>query len=167
MLKETGHRTLRLLRALWRYRRRLAEHGEELQQELAVTLRSAIETRPESSAALSGYRLTMRLFTVAWIVLVTLAVAVAVALWTVKPALALLGIVFLAPGVVMWVLRQTWGMPLDWLTEHDDPSRRVRRADLPGRLRELSVRTARLGNVPRAISDELAALAAEQEQQTE
>ena len=157
------HSTLRLLRALWRYRGRIHAHGNAYQAELATAVRTALVERFAGRAALGSYRLAMRGIRALAIVMAITAGAMALALLVVMPWLALLALLpAVAAGVLLW-WRFTWGAPLDWLDEHADPARTVTIEELPGRLRELARETRAMVDVPARLADELDALAADVE----
>lgn len=153
------HSTLRLLRALWRYRGRIEAHGDQYQAELATAVRTALDERLAGRVAIAGYRLAMRLLLAGAIVLAALAVLLAVLLWQTNAWLALLALPLLAGGAALAWWRVTWGAPLDWLTEHADPDRAVPMRELPARLRALAAESRRVANVPGRLADELDALA--------
>lgn len=155
------HSTLRLLRAVWRYRGRIEAHGAAYQVELATSVRTALDARAVGRAALGGYRLAMRALISAAIALVVLALLVAALLWQLEPWFALLALpVLLGAAALLW-WRFTWGAPLDWLTEHADPEREVPLRELPTRLRALAAEARDIANVPERLSDELDALASD------
>lgn len=152
---------IRILRALWRYRRTITAHGDRYQTEVAVAVRSAIEANLIGSVGLTGYRMTMRTLMVGAIGLVIVGLLLALALWQVTPLLVLLALVPVAAGLLLLWWRFTIGAPLDWLDEHDDPARSVPLAELPSRLHELAIETRSIANVPARLADELDALARE------
>lgn len=151
---------VRLLRALWRYRRQLADHGDAYQTELATAVRTQLDAGLGGRVALRGYRVVMRLIQVAAIAVGLLAVVMAVVLFRIEPALALLAIPIAIPAAVLGWWRFLWGRPLDWLDRHADPSRSVALDQVPERLRTLAAETRTIANVPARLADELDALAA-------
>lgn len=154
---------IRLARAVWRYRGQLEGHGAAYQVELATAIRTTIVSTVPGRFALSGYRFAMRMLLAAIAVLVVIAILFAVGLWQLSPWASLAALVPLAGAVVVTLWRLSWGAPLDWLSEHADPSRQVTVAELPGRLRELAAETRTIANVPARLADELEALARETE----
>jgi hypothetical protein len=151
--------TFRVVRALWRYRGRIAGHGDRYQAEIATAVRTALDARVGGRAALASYRFAMRLLLGLVIALALIALATAVGLWQVDHRLALVALVpLLGAGLAAW-WRLQWGAPLDWLDEHADPDREVPLGELPARLRALAAETRGLANVPARLSDELELLA--------
>lgn len=153
-------RLVRLLRAIWRYRRQLAAHGDAYQAELATAVRTQLDAGLGGRVALAGYRVAMRLLLFAAIAVAGLAALLALLLYRVEPQLALLAIVVAIPAVVLGWWRLLWGRPLDWLDHHSDPSRTVPLEELPQRLQALAAETRTIANVPARLADELDALAA-------
>ena len=153
------HSTLRLLRAVWRYRGRIEAHGDQYQAELATAVSTALDERIAGRVAIRGYRLAMRLLLVGAIALAALAVILAALLWRANAWLALLALPVLVGAAALAWWRLTWGAPLDWLTEHADPDRVVPLRELPTRLRALAAESRRVANIPERHSDELDALA--------
>lgn len=157
--------TIRLVRALWRYRGRLAEHGDEYQAEVATAVRTALDLRLAGRVTLRAYRFVMRLMWVVVFICVLLALLTAAIIgWTAGDWWWLLGVVFLGPAAVLGWFRLSWGAPLDWLDEHADPARTVALADLPPRLRELAAQSRTMVDVRGNIAQELDDLAGEVEQ---
>lgn len=164
MRRLSSSRTIRLLRAIWRYRGRIADHGAAYQTELAVTVRSALEERRLGAIGLAGYRLAMRALLWAAIFALVVAVALGLGLWQVRHELAIIALLPLAGAALLGWWRLSWGAPLDWLSEFDDPSRTVSAHDLPARLQALASETRGIANAPARIADELDALAREAQQ---
>ncbi|MEO6866845.1 MAG: hypothetical protein ABI200_02370 [Gaiellales bacterium] len=164
--RRPSRRLLRLLRSAWRYRGQISAHGDLYQTELAVTLRSAITATSPGRRVLNGYARLAKLATIAWIGLLGAGLLIAALLWwrTDHAELALLGLVLVVPAMMLFGLRRIWGMPIDWLTSHDDPTQHVTPSQLPGRLRELASQSRTLANVPRAFADDLDTAADEQDQ---
>lgn len=161
MGRRRRHSTLRLLRAVWRYRGRIEGHGHAYQAELATAVRTALDQRLAGRAALRGYGFAMRMLLVGAAALFVLALVTAVLLFRVEPWLALLALLpTFAGGVLAW-WRLTWGAPLDWLGEHADPDRSVPLSALPHRLRKLARESRSIANVPARLGDELDALASD------
>lgn len=156
-----NNRMIRLTRAIWRYRGQIEAHGAQYQAELATALRTAIEATAGGRAALAAYRLAMGAMVVVIVALVLLGALIATLLWQVEPALALLALLLLVPAVALTLLRLSWGAPIDWLRDNEDPARSVSLQQLPGRLRSLAAESRRIAHVPGRISDELDAIAAE------
>lgn len=148
---------LRLIRAIWRYRKQLDEHRRAYLVELATILHSEITAKTSGRVLLTTYRILMWILAALSIGLILLAAAVVLSLrhhdWWM-----LTGLVFAVPGVWIGLQWLTWGMALRWLDEFADKSRTVSRAELPGRLRELAKETRGIANVPRRLSEELEAL---------
>ncbi|MCW2971842.1 MAG: hypothetical protein JWN72_115 [Thermoleophilia bacterium] len=156
--------TLRLVRALWRYRGRIAAHGDRYQEELATAVYSTLDGRRAGRLALSGYRAAMKVLLVAAIVLLGLGLGVAALLFVqVGHWSALAGLLLLLPAVWMLVARFSWGAPLDWIEEHADTTRVVTVDQLPTNLRSIAAELRRLADVPTNISRELDQLAGEVE----
>jgi hypothetical protein len=155
--------TWRLLRALWRYRGRIAGHSDRFQAEVATAVRTALEQALAGRLALRGYRIAMRVLLIVGIVLVVGAIVAGVLLRHHAAIGALVVIVLLGPGIWALVLRFAWGAPLDWLNEFDDPAREVPIAELPARLRDISRELRDLTDVPGSISRELDELAGDVE----
>lgn len=155
--------TVRLLRALWRYRGRIEAHGGQYQAELATAVHTTLDQRRVGRTALGGYRLAMRALVVGAVLLILLAVLLAVLLWRVDHRGALVGIVPLVPAGFLTWWRFAWGAPLDWLDEHADRSRTVTIAELPASLRRLAAESRRIADIPARIGDELEELAREVE----
>lgn len=157
---------LRMLRAIWRYRKRIEAHGDRYHQELATAVHTALREQFVGRAALGTYRLAMRLLVVGAIVAVLVALLGGTLLYLLHPLLTLVAIVpLVGAGLLTW-WRIAWGAPLDWLQEHADPTRELSFAELPGRLHELARETRTMADVPARLADELDALAAELEQST-
>lgn len=161
------HSTLRLLRALWRYRGRLEQQGSRYQVELATAVRTALDERVAGRVALGGYRLAMRLLGGAALACGALALVAGLLLWQADPWLLLLDLPLLVlTGLLAW-WRLTWGAPLAWLEEHADPERTIPLAELPERLRALARETRDIAHVPARLSEELDALAGDVPQRTQ
>lgn len=154
----------RVARALWRYRGRIEAHGGRYQTEIATALRTALESQVAGRMALGGYRLAMRALVVGCVLLAVLAVVLAVLLWRVEHAAALVGLVPLAGAGVLGWWRLAWGAPLDWLAEHADPERRLPLPELPGALRQVARELRQIADVPGALAQELDDLAGVAEQ---
>lgn len=158
--------TFRLLRAIWRYRRRVAGHGDRYQVELATTVRTALHGRAAGRLALGAYRAAMRVLLVGAIVLGVLGLVAAWLLWQLEPWAALASLLLLVPAVALGWWRLAWGAPLDWLDEHADPDREVALTELPGRLRAVASELRELADVPASLSRELDVLAGDIDAET-
>jgi hypothetical protein len=152
--------SIRLIRAVWRYRSALEAHGEQYVGELATAVRGTIDVTPAGRLALRAYRLAMRALVAGALLLVGLAVLAGVlarglplpatvAIVVVPAALALL--------VGWWWL--TWGAPLRWLDEYAAPPGTQALADAPARLGELLAKTRGMADVPARVREELDELA--------
>ena len=159
-----NRRVLRLLRAVWRYRGRLDDHGGRYQREVATTVHSFVRRRWLGRGAFALYRIAMRALLVLAIGLILLAAVGAVLLYRQQPQDALLALAPLAAGVWLGWMRMVWGGPLDWLREHADPEVDIPLGELPARLRALAAETRELGDVPGQLGAELDQLATEAEQ---
>jgi hypothetical protein len=152
---------LRVLRAVWRYRGRILDHGDEYQMELATALQSKVNATFGGRFALGGYRIALRVLVAVAIAMAMAAIALALLLWQLHPVAALLALVAAVPAALLGWWRLVWGAPLDWLDRHADPTRSVPLAELPDRLLTLAGQTRSLANVPGRLADELEALAAD------
>lgn len=159
--------TFRLLRALWRYRGRIADHGGRYQTELATTVRSALDRRTAGRVALVAYRGAMRALWIGAAVLLLVTLGLGRALWSIDHRFALAAL--LPAFATLWLVWQrfVWGAPLDWLDEHADPDRTMTVAELPGALRGVARELRELANVPASVSRELDALAGDIETEQE
>jgi hypothetical protein len=153
-------RSIRLIRAVWRYRSALEAHGEQYVGELATSVRGTIDVTIAGRLALRAYRLAMRALIVGVLILVALAMLAGVlarglplpatvVIMAVPTALALL--------VGWWWL--AWGAPLRWLDEHAAPPGTQSLSDAPARLVELLAKTRGMVDVPARVREELDALA--------
>lgn len=151
---------VRLLRALWRYRRQIAEHGDAYQAELATAVHTQLDAALGGRVALAGYRVAMRLLVAGAIAVALLALVLGALLYRIEPELALLAIPVAIPAGLLTWWRLLWGRPLDWLDQHADRSRTVPLEELPTRLRALAAETRTIANVPARLADQLELLAA-------
>lgn len=149
-----------LIRALWRYRGRIAQHGGAYQSELATAVKTALDARFIGRFAFATYYALMTvllvLAVIAWIITVVVALVLGFTAgwwWATIAILPAIG----AGVLTYW--RLSWGGPLDWLNEHADPARRVSLVELPANLRALAAETRTLADVPANISLELEELA--------
>ncbi|MCW2920688.1 MAG: hypothetical protein JWL76_562 [Thermoleophilia bacterium] len=154
---------IRLVRALWRYRGQLEEHGTTYQVELATTVRTSLVATTPGRLALNGYAYAMRAMVAGIAFLVLFALLLAYAMWQLTPWAALAGLVPLGGAVLLGLWRLSWGAPLDWLREHADTTRTVTLAELPTRLHALAQETRTIANVPKRLADELDELARDSE----
>ena len=161
--RRNGLSPIHLVRALWRYRGQLEDHGTAYQVELATTVRTSLVATTPGRLALQGYTMAMRVMVAGIVSLVLFALVIAAALWQVTPWASLVALVPLGGAVLVWLWRMTWGAPLDWLREHADTSRTVTLAELPTKLHALAAETRSIANVPGRLADELDALARDSE----
>lgn len=153
----------RLARAIWRYRGRIAAHGDRYQAELATAVKTSIDQRAVVRAAFATYRMLMRVLLAFAIFLAVVTIVGAVLLFRADPQLTWFAVVGLIPVIWLFVLRFSWGAPLDWIEEYADPTRQVSIEELPGNLRAIAQELRGLTDVPANISAELDALATEVE----
>lgn len=152
--------TIRLLRALWRYRGRIAAHGARYQVEAATAVRTALELRAAGRISLGAYRIAMRLMIIGIVLCLIAALTTGATIelfagdwWW------LLGAIFVVPAAMLAWFRSIWGAPLDWLDEYADPTRTVPLSELPRRLRELARELRHVADIPANISRDLDDLA--------
>lgn len=155
-LRRPGVRALlRLLRGLWRYRGRLEQHHRAWLVEAATAVHTVLHGRLVGRAALTAYRLAMRLLLgIAVLLLLVAALPLLLAgveWWSV--ALALVPAIGAVVASWYWFV---WGAALRMLDEYADTTRQVPLRELPARLRELASEGKGLASVPKDLLRDLA-----------
>ena len=148
----------RIVRHVWRLRRRLEGPQAALTSELATALDSLIQATSLGRAALRTYRLAMGFVLVVAILLVAAGGGVELGFRDSSMGLVI-GIVLIVLGLVAAWQWWTWSAGLRFLKEHVDPERKVPLAQLPSRFaslgREVAPTSATLGQELEELSRSL------------
>ena len=126
----------RIVRHVWRLRRRLEQQQAALTSELATALDTVIQATAIGRAALRTYRFVMG-FVLAVAILLVLGGAGVELGFRDSTAGLIIGIVLIALGLFAAWQWWTWSAGLRFLKEHVEPERKVSIAELPGRFASL------------------------------
>ena len=127
----------RVVRHVWRSRKRLEQQRDGLVSELATAIDSVLNAHVLGRSALTAYRLAMRTLLVAAILFVLAGAALAAGLRDSTIAVVV-GIALAVGGCFLGWQWWTWSIGLRFLKQNVDPARQVPPRELPGRFAELA-----------------------------